>query len=94
MAAALLDKELKPGTFTIYGDRPSHAFVVAHGLQKDPCGAVEILSPFWPVSSISSGPCVHPLLIYADLMAVDGDRTREAARTLYDHHLRTLIETA
>ena len=96
VAAALLTGELKPGTATIFGASPSHAFVLAHGLQKDPEGTVEFLKPFWRDSISPPAPknCVHPLLVYADLMSVDDERTREVAQSVYDRHLRTVIETA
>ena len=95
-AAALLTRTLKPQTSTIFGNRPSHDFVLKHLLQKDPEGTVEFLKPFWRMSQApSSGPqCVHPLLVYADLLSVDDDRTREVAQNIYDKYLRTIIETA
>ena len=95
-AAALLTHVLKPQTSTIFGDRPSHDFVLKHLLQKDPEGTVEFLKPFWRTSQTPSGDpqCVHPLLVYADLLSVDDDRTREVAKQIYDKYLRSLIETA
>jgi hypothetical protein len=62
----------------------------------DPEGTVEFLKPFWRMSQApSSGPqCVHPLLVYADLLSVDDDRTREVAQNIYGKYLRTIIETA
>lgn len=95
-AASLLTHALKPQTSTIFGNRPSHDFVLKHLLQKDPEGTVEFLKPFWRTSPpSSSGPqCVHPLLVYADLLSIDDDRTREVAKHIYDKYLRTIIETA
>lgn len=96
VAESRLTGTLKPGTAVVFGDSPSHAFVLRHGLQADSSGPVEFLSPFWrgeaqppPVHG-----CVHPLLVYADLLAVDDDRTREAAQVLYARHLRAIVETA
>jgi hypothetical protein len=37
---------------------------------------------------------VHPLLVYADLMSIDDERTHEVAQSVYERYLRTLIETA
>jgi hypothetical protein len=95
-AAALLTHALKPQTTTIFANRPSHGFVLKHLLQKDPEGTVEFLKPFWRTSQDSSGgvPCVHPLLVYADLLSIDDDRTREVAKHIYDKYLRAIIETA
>ena len=96
VAESKLTGTLKPGTVTVFGERPSHRFVLKHNLQKDPKGPVEFLSPFWRME-VASGPahtCVHPILVYADLLAIDDDRTREAAQAVYHHHLRSIIETA
>ena len=96
VAESKLTGTLKPGTFTVFGERPSHRFVLKHRLQKDPQGPVEFFSPFWRMEGVagSSRACVHPILVYADLLAIDDDRTREAARIVYDHYLRSIIETA
>ena len=95
-AAALLTQSLKPQTATVFGGSPSHDFVLKHLLQKDPEGTVEFLKPFWrtPQARAGGDPCVHPLLVYADLLSIDDDRTREVAQTIYDRYLRTIIETA
>ena len=96
VAAAMLTDSLKPGTVTIFGERPSHAFVLQHQLQKNPQGSVEFLKPIWrpPHPSAWEKQCVHPLLVYADLMSINDDRTREAANIIYDRYLRSIIETA
>jgi len=95
-AAALLTQSLKPQTFTVFGGMPSHDFVLRHSLQKDAGGTVEFLKPFWrtPQALAGGSPCVHPLLVYADLLSVEDDRTREVARIIYDRYLRTIIESA
>lgn len=96
VAAAVLTRELKPGTVTIFGAPPSHAFVLENDLQKDPRGTVEFMRPFWreTATPVPAANCVHPLLVYADLMSIDDERTQEAARTVYDRYLRSIIETA
>jgi len=95
-AAALLTQSLKPQTVTVFGVSPSHDFVLKHLLQKDPEGTVEFLKPFWrtPQARAGGDQCVHPLLVYADLLSIDDDRTREVAQIIYDRYLRTIIETA
>ena len=95
-AAALLTQSLKPQTATVFGGSPSHDFVLKHLLQKDPEGTVEFLKPFWRTPQVQSGgnPCVHPLLVYADLLSIDDDRTCEVAQIFYDRYLRAIIETA
>jgi hypothetical protein len=96
VAAALLTGDLKPGTATIFGAIPSHAFVLDHDMQKDPQGTVEFLKPFWQdsVMPTASNNCVHPLLVYADLMSIDDERTHEVAQSIYDRYLRSIIEAA
>ncbi len=96
VAEAKLTGTLKPGTVTVFGERPPHGFVLKHSLQKDPQGPVEFLSPFWRMDGRldSANTCVHPILIYADLLAIDDDRTREAARNVYERYLRSIIEAA
>lgn len=95
VAAAKMTGQLKPGTAVLFGDAPSHSFVLRHGLQKDPHGAVEFLRPFWRDARDLGGTsdCVHPLLVYADLLCIDDDRTREVAEIVYDRHLRPFFET-
>ncbi len=94
-AAARLTQSIKPQTTTIFGTLPSNEFILKHQLQKDPTGAVEVLKPFWAPSNPegSKGGCVHPLLIYADLLSIDDDRTREVARIIYEHHIDPSIKT-
>jgi len=38
--------------------------------------------------------CVHPLLVYADLLATGDGRNAEAALRIYENHLRQTIESA
>ena len=94
-AAAILTKSLRPQTSTVFGRLPSHAFVLKHRLQKDPTGSVEFLKPIWPnlTQHAVKGKCVHPLLIYADLLSLDDDRTREVAKTIYEHHIHPIVKT-
>ena len=95
-AAALLTQSLKPQTATVFGGSPSHDFVLKHLLQKDQEGTVEFLKPFWrtPQARAGGDQCVHPLLVYADLLSIDDDRAREVSQIIYDRYLRAIIETA
>jgi hypothetical protein len=98
-AGARLTGHLRPGKITIYADALADAWVVRAGLQPDPKGNVEVLTPFWGEELISRWrhdqifqplACVHPLLVYADLLANDEERSSETARRLYDTFLRKL----
>lgn len=95
VAAAKLTGDLKPGTATIVGPRLSHSFLLRHELQLDPQGSVELIRPLGDSGPVlnARADCVHPLLVYADLVAVDDDRTREVATTIYERYLRPIIET-
>lgn len=94
VAAAKLTGYLKPGTVTLYTDKKHLAdLVIANRLKKDPQGNVEILERFWPPEhDFGEGDAVHPILIYADLVAVGEQRTMETARIIYDKFLNRYFE--
>lgn len=82
-AAAKLTKYLKPENFTVYLRGPANTFVVENKLQKDPEGNIELLKVFWEEALDGPHPhLVHPLLVYADLLATGDARNREAAGIL------------
>jgi hypothetical protein len=88
VAAAKLTRYLKPGTVTLYADKNRLAeLVVANRLKKDPNGIVEIFERFWPQNGFGADDTVHPILIYADLVALGEQRTMETARMIYEQHL-------
>ena len=88
VAAAKLTRYLKPGTFTLYADKNRLTeLVVANRLKKDPNGNVEIFERFWPQYGFGADETVHPILIYADLVALGEQRTMETARMIYEQHL-------
>ncbi|HTP65182.1 MAG TPA: type IV toxin-antitoxin system AbiEi family antitoxin [Geobacteraceae bacterium] len=89
VAAAKLTGYLKPVTVTLYADKNHLAdLVIANRLKKDPRGNVEILERFWPLGNdFGEGEIVHPILIYADLVAIGEQRTMETARMIYERHL-------
>lgn len=99
VASARLTHHLSPEMITIYTRALPDEWVVRAGLQPDPDGNVEVLTPFWGDDLISRWQrdlddvhqdCVHPLLIYADLLANDEERSSETAKRLYDKFLRQL----
>ena len=89
VAAAKLTGYLKPGTVTLYADRNRLAeLVIKNRLKKDPHGNVEIVERFWPPGKgFGEGDTVHPILVYADLLAIGEQRTMETARMIYEQHL-------
>ncbi|MFZ4397450.1 MAG: type IV toxin-antitoxin system AbiEi family antitoxin [Kiritimatiellia bacterium] len=99
VAGALLTKHLRPEKITIYARALPAEWIVRAGLTPDTDGNVEVLTPFWgdPLASLwlhnpKTIPldCVHPLLVYADLLAIDDERTTETAKRLYDIFLRRI----
>lgn len=91
VAAAILTGYLKPIIATIYMKNPIGAFLLKNRLRKDPHGNIEIIRPFWKFEGTRSEPLVHPLLIYADLLASDDPRNIETAEIIYERELARFI---
>ena len=97
VAAAQLMRHLKPEVTTIYTKPPFGKLLLKHKLKKDPTGNVEILKLFWDFNNVDTYQdtfnknLVHPLLIFADLLATGNPRNIEMAEILYDRHLTPLI---
>ena len=92
-AAAKLTDYLKPQEITVYLDKDNTAAVlIPNRLKKDPAGDVELVARFWQPDTIPpNGDMVHPLLVYADLMATGNQRNMETARIIYAEHIIQLI---
>lgn len=96
LAAAELTGALRPEQTVLY--LPEHAerdFLLAARLRRvrglpapDATGLIRIYRPFW-LDEDPLGPvgCVHPVLVYADLMATADPRNMEVARQLYEEHI-------
>jgi transcriptional regulator with XRE-family HTH domain len=92
-AARLTDDFLRPGKLTLYTDQPLYDLVVDADLHQVPSGGnVEFVQP--PLKSAGEHGCVHPLLVYADLICSSDDRNTETAMRIYDRYLRHIIESA
>jgi hypothetical protein len=101
VAAALVTGSLKPATVTLYCQQAMpRKWLIDARLRLDPNGEVEVLSapiPFVtaaapvPVNGTPDVPpsVVHPVLIYADLIATGDSRNLETARMLREQYLRT-----
>jgi hypothetical protein len=91
-AAARLTGYLKPELMTVYTrDKPAR-LLAAHRLRADPRGNVEILKAFWDMAVDWTNPeIVHPLLVYADLLATGDPRNIETAGRIYDEQLAGLV---
>ncbi len=91
-AANLLTKHLKPQMATIYALQPIGPFLLKNGLKKDPNGNIEILKIFWNFQFDREHPnLVHPILIYADLIATGDERDIETAKIIYERELFRFI---
>jgi hypothetical protein len=92
IAAARLTRYLKPELVTVYiRDRPGR-FLAANRLRTDPGGNVDVLEAFWDTKcDWTDTEIVHPLLVYADLLATGDARNIETARRIYDEQLAGLV---
>jgi len=93
VAAAKLTKHLKPQDIILYVDRQKpNAILMDHKLKKDPLGNVTLLYRFWDPEVIPPNQdMVHPLLVYADLMATGDQRNLETARMIYELYIIQFI---
>ncbi|PKN33809.1 MAG: hypothetical protein CVU61_11885 [Deltaproteobacteria bacterium HGW-Deltaproteobacteria-19] len=96
LAAARLTGQLKPQDILLYVNHPLYASVLReHRLVKDPDGDVTLLARFWnPQAVPPQGDHVHPILVYADLLATGDQRNLEAARRIYETHIIQLVRPA
>jgi len=88
VAAQLLTDYLKPQIVTIYTHKPPGKLILLNRLKKDPHGDIEVLRAFWRINDNElHSNIVHPLLIYADLLATGDLRNLETARIIYEKEL-------
>jgi len=92
IAAAKLTKYLKPLIITIYVKGNPGRLLLKHKIMKEPNGNIEILKAFWDFEYEWEFPnLVHPILIYADLLATGDARNIETAEIIYDKELARFI---
>lgn len=93
VAANKLTHYLKPEIVTIYTRRPVDNLILNLRLRKDEKGVVELREQFWNFSETAvKKETVPPLLIYADLLATGDNRNIEAAKIIYNEHLKRYFE--
>jgi hypothetical protein len=91
-AAAVLTGHLKPARITIYAGDGIPELILRNRLRKDPRGDIEIIRRFWTFEPEKARKdVVHPLLVYADLLATANPRNIETANILYDRELAGLV---
>lgn len=92
VAANVLTEYLKPQIVTIYAYQPVGRLLAKNKLRRHPNGNIEILKAFWNFDhNWLHRKLVHPLLIYADLLATGDARNIETARIIYEQELTQLI---
>jgi hypothetical protein len=93
VAAEKLTQYLQPQIITIYTmPQQLNQLLAENRLRKDETGDVEILRRFWkPPEMWQYEDLVHPILIYADLLATGNERNIETAKIIYDKHILELI---
>ena len=93
IAASMLTGGLKPRTTTIYTVPQSYQRVLFDNrLRKSPDGDIEVYEKFWGSGIEQVNPeLVHPILIYADLVASGDQRNIETAESIYEQYIVRLI---
>lgn len=93
VAAARWTEYLKPELTTIYAAPDNlNKLLFENKLKKDPQGDVEILKRFWwPEVIKAQDEFVHPILVYADLLATGNQRNIETAKLVYEQHIIRLV---
>jgi len=93
VAAARMTDYLNPQVVTIYTTTLAlNPLLIENRLRKDAEGYVEILERFWkPDEQRPDGELVHPILVYADLLATGDQRNIETARMIYEQHILRLV---
>jgi hypothetical protein len=93
VAAAKLTQYLQPQIITIYtAPQELNQLLIDNRLKKDQTGDVGILKRFWePAENRKYEDLVHPILIYADLLATGNERNIETAKMIYDQYIVQLI---
>ena len=99
VAAAKYTDYLKPKVATVYLPEQQRPQLLREARLKkatdgtgDTAGTVLIYRPFWPeefaaLYAREGQGLVHPILVYADLIATGDPRNMEAARKLYDEYI-------
>ncbi len=85
-AADALTNDLRPATLTLYTDQDKAGLLNTYKLLPDPDGPVEVNRLFWQPDH-SDSFTVPPLLVYADLLAIDDPRTTDIARRIYQDYI-------
>lgn len=84
VAAAKITSHLKPEEITIYAPEVPTELLLKYRLRKAQTGEITLLKTFWQQPNHwEKGDTVHPLLVYADLLATADSRNLEIAGMIY-----------
>lgn len=92
VAARRLTGTLRPETGIIYCQAAPEKLIKEKRLYRDPAGTIDLYDAFWRADGAEGGnheqaDVVHPLLVYADLLASGDARNIEAAQEIYERYL-------
>ncbi len=97
-AAAIMTDHLQPEVVTVYVENQHKANLIKAGrLRKahelDTGMRVRLYRPFWaqPRNNFFD-ECVHPVLVYADLIATADPRNLEVAEIIHDKYIKPLLD--
>lgn len=95
VVGAKITNYLKPEVVTVYiRDKHTHLvkFIVENNIKDKHNGNIEVLNAFWPKElNYTNHEFVHPIIAYADLLAIGDARNIETANIIYEKEIARLI---
>lgn len=85
-AAEKMTNYLRPYVYTIYIGERQGEFVLRNRLRKNPNGNLVLMKKFWKFPDTGNN-IVHPVLVYADLLATGDPRNIETAKIIYEKEI-------
>lgn len=84
-AASILTKNLRPETFSIYTNKKSNEIIKDLKIVPNDKGEISIYKEFW--NDGMKNNMVHPVLVYAELIASNDSRNLEIAEEIKEKYL-------
>jgi len=91
-AGAKLTNYLRPFIYTIYIGNRQGEFILRNRLRRDPKGNLILMKKFWRFENYGYVDMVHPILVYADLLATGDPRNIETAKIIYEKEIVRYIK--
>ena len=92
LAAEKLTDYLTAKNAVIYTNGDIDELVMKFRLRKDDNGNTLILKRFWHFEQKNAKHTVHPILLYADLLAMETERGIEVARKIYEDEIKQILD--